>query len=122
MFAKNKPSRRIPLPENNWVELQYLSKGQKDEYRGAVAGVFKGALKEEQGGTVNRDMSQLPEDFILKTKQAEYHMVAQAIKAWSAESVSINAQAVAELDEEAYDLILAEITAMNELAKSEIKN
>lgn len=122
MFAKNKPTRRIPLPENNWVELQYLSKGQKDEYRSAVAGVFRGAMKEDQAGSVNKDMSQLPEDFILKTKQAEYHMLAQAIKAWSAEGITINAQTVAELDEDVYDIILAEVTQMNELSKQEQKN
>jgi hypothetical protein len=120
MFAKNKPKKRIDLPEGNWVELRYLSKGEKDMYRSAVAGVFKGAMK---NGSKPEDMSNLPDDFIQRTKSAEYQMISQAIVAWSAgEDIKPNAETVAELDEVCYDLILEAVNEMNDLSRQEEKN
>lgn len=121
MFAKNRPTKRIELPEGHWAELRQLSKGEKDAYRSGVSGVFKGALK-EKNGQKEQDFSNLPDDYFQKMQQAEYAMVAKAIVSWSAEGIEVTPQAVADLEESFYDPILEAVKDMNELTKTEVKN
>lgn len=123
MFAKNKPTKRVDLGEGNWVELQHLSKGQRDALQSATVNLVKDVQYVEKDGQRElKEGSNLPDDFLQKTNEIAYQRLTYAIKSWSAEGTAITAETVGELDEEAFDKILTAVNEMNELTKEEEKN
>ncbi|MDC3414265.1 hypothetical protein [Terrihalobacillus insolitus] len=119
MFAKNKPTKRIDLPENHWVELQHLSKGTKDVLKSSVTKIFNKFDSKMMDGKM--DDVEFSPDFVEKIQEIEYQKLAAAIRAWSAEE-EVTVENIKELDDEPYELILKEVNNMNELSEEEEKN
>jgi hypothetical protein len=122
MFAKNKPAKRIDLGENNWAELQYLSKGVKDSIQAEISSLFKVNLKNMN--TMNEaDLlpEEMPEGFIDKLQEIEYRKLEKAIKTWSAKE-EITVENIKELDDEPYEKISKAVNEMNGLSREEVKN
>jgi hypothetical protein len=122
LFAKNKPTKKIEF-EGGWVELQYLSKGVKDEIASRLASLYKGMDR----ATLERlkDTNDVPDtmvDAVSVVQEVEYYKLSHAIKAWSEADVPINTDTVKELDEEVFDKISAAVNEMNELSKQDKKN
>jgi hypothetical protein len=117
MFAKNKPTKRINFSDENWVEIQYLSKGQKNAFASKLAELFKG---QEFDGDGN-DNKRLPDVSVAKIHEVEYEKMVASIKAWSAEE-DITIENVQALDDSVYEEISNKIKEMNELSEEEEKN
>jgi hypothetical protein len=122
MFAKDRPVKRVDLPNNHWVELQSLSKGYKEAIKSDIADIFKGVEFELKNGQPEyKDGTKLPDGFIKKLGEINDRKLAAAIKAWSSEQ-PINPETVQGLEEEAYNIILSKVNEMNELSTGERKN
>ncbi|KXG42878.1 hypothetical protein [Tepidibacillus decaturensis] len=122
MFSKNKPTKRIDLPEGNWVELQYLSKGQKDILTSELAGMFKKMNIQILDKDIKMNNDDINENIVNKVNEVEYKKLSFAIKAWSANDVEINEDSIKDLDEEVYEKILDEVNKMNNLTEDDVKN
>lgn len=123
MFAKNKPVKRVDLDDGNWVELQCLSKGQKDAIKSDLADAFKGVEIENKDGTpLPKDGTTLPDGFLAKLHAANYRKLQYSIKAWSANEVPITLDNIKDLDDATFDAILQAVNDMNELSPAEEKN
>lgn len=121
LLAKNKPTKRVEF-EGGYVELQYLSKGVKDEISSRLAALYKGMDR----ATLEKlkDSNDLPDsmiDAVSVVQEVEYYKLSHAIKAWS-EEVPPDIENVKELDEEVFNEISAAVNEMNELGKTEEKN
>lgn len=119
MFAKNKPTKKIDLADNHWVELQYLSKGTKNELQSATTEIFNKFDKKMLDGEM--EDVQFSPDFIKKVQAIEYQKLTAAIRAWSAQE-PVSVEVVKELDDESYETILKEVDKMNGLSDEEEKN
>lgn len=119
MFSKNRPKKRVDLPDNHWVELQYLSKGTKDVLKGATAEIFNKVDSKMFEGDM-QDVEFSP-NFVQKIQEVEYQKLNCAIHAWSAD-VEVSIENIKELDDEVYELILGEVDKMNGLSEEEEKN
>ncbi|MEE6450533.1 hypothetical protein RAH41_08180 [Gottfriedia acidiceleris] len=118
LFAKNKPTKRVEF-EGGWVELQFLSKGVKDEIASRLA-----PLHSELKNIENATEEDVPEgvfDVLGQINQIEYYKVAHAIKAWSEEE-EITEENVKALDSEVFEKISKSINDMNELSQGDKKN
>lgn len=143
MFAKNKPTKKLEF-NGGWVELQFLSKGVKDEIASRLSSLFSGfdsetlkkidkARKQKQENTQNEqqnettvkeDNDDIPTEvagMVGKIQAVEYYKLTQAIKAWS-EDEAVTEDSIKELDDVVFDEISKEVDKMNELSKDEIKN
>lgn len=125
LFSKNKPTKRLEF-EGGWVELQYLSKGVKDEIANRLSSMFAGMDNETLkniGDFENKD--EIPTAMVSvvgKVQEAEYYKLAHAIKAWSETDVPVNMDTVKDLDDEVFEKISKAIDEMNELKQGERKN
>lgn len=122
LFAKNKPTKREEF-EGGWVELQYLSKGVKDEVVSRLASLYKGMDK----STLEKlkDSESVPDnmiDAVSKVQEVEYFKLSHAIKSWSEKDVEITFETVKELDEVVFNQISKAVNEMNELSQEETKN
>jgi hypothetical protein len=126
LFAKNKPTKTIYFDDakENFVVLQHLSKGAKDNYTGQLAELslsMKGVNKET---FENMDIDKLPDGMgtlVKKINELEYEKVAAAIKKWSA-AEDITVDSVKELDEDVFVEISKTVDEMNKLTELERKN
>lgn len=127
LFAKNKTTKKIPFGDDDWVVLQYLSKGQKDELKSQltelyaqIQGVDQDTLKKMEAG----DIDAVPESMrgiVREITKVEYFKLTQAIKSWSSED-EISEENIKALDEPVFDKLVLEVNAMNELSGEERKN
>jgi phosphoribosylformimino-5-aminoimidazole carboxamide ribonucleotide (ProFAR) isomerase len=122
LFAKNKPTKRIEL-EGGWVELQYLSKGVKDEVQNQIVQAFKDIDPKvlQQYEKTGEMPDSLPVEIVAKVNEASYIALAHAIKAWS-EKEEVTIESVKDLDEEVFNLLIEEVNKMNKLDIGEKKN
>lgn len=122
LFAKNRPTKRIDIGED-WVELQHLSKGVKDEISSRLASLYKGmdksTLEKLQTG---QDVPDTLIDAVSVVQEVEYYKLSHAIKAWSDQNTSITVESVKALDEGVFNNISEAVNEMNELNKEERKN
>lgn len=126
LFAKNKPTQKVEF-EGGFVELQFLSKGVKNEIQSRSAALNKGMdpktiEKLQKGETVDSELPDALFDVVGKVNAIEYYKLAHAIKSWSDSDVEINEENIKELDEPVFNQILAKVNEMNELSQKEIKN
>jgi hypothetical protein len=123
MFASDKPTKKLEF-EGGFVELQYLSKGEKDQISNQLSSMFAGVDEETLKKLDFKDKDNVPTAMIGvvgKVQEVEYYKLSKAIKAWSSEK-EITIETVKDLEEELFDKISDEITRMNELSKGETKN
>jgi hypothetical protein len=124
LFAKNRPTKRIELGTGDWVELQLLSKGIKDDLKSEVMALLKDFqidINASNGQLTPKSGLSISGEFLQKTKEVEYKQIVAAIAKWS-EDAEINVENIKALSDEAYDKILEEIAKMNELSEEERKN
>jgi hypothetical protein len=127
LFAKNKTGKKVTF-DGGWVELQYLSKGVKDDYKGQLAELYSqlsGLDKETIAKMEKGDLQAVPESMaglVAKINQLEYFKLSKAIKKWSETETPINEDTVKELDETVFDRLVKEVNEMNELTDGERKN
>jgi hypothetical protein len=121
MFAKNKPTKKIDLPDNHWVELQYLSKGVKDELKSSVTKIFNKFDPKLLDGKMDNPNIEFSPDFVQKIQDIEYLKLVKAIRNWSADEI-VNTENIKALDDTSYELILKAVNEMNELSEEEEKN
>lgn len=125
-MAKNKPTKKVSFGDNNedYVVLQYLSKGVKDSYNSQLAELSLSLKGVDTAALEKMDTSSLPESAITiigKINELEYYKLAHAIKSWSAEE-EISEESVKELAEEVFTQVVTEVNKMNELELTERKN
>lgn len=123
MFAKDKPTKRLDF-EGGWVELQFLSKGVKDQIASQLTEMFAGMSDDTIKKADFKNKDEIPASMIGvvgKVQEVEYFKLSSAIKSWSS-SESISLETVKELDDETFNLINAEVDKMNGLSKTEEKN
>jgi hypothetical protein len=126
LFAKNKPTKKMTFGDD-WVELQHLSKGAKDNYQ-AKQIVLVSKLKSIDEATMKKieagDISSIPENMeniATDIMSLKYEMVTSAIVKWSSlEEITENN--VKALDEAVFDEIENAISEMNTLNENERKN
>jgi hypothetical protein len=116
-FAEDKPTKRVELGDGHWVELQHLSKGQKNTFQSELASMFKGT--EYDANT--KDLKSIPENFVGKTQEIEYRKIVAAIRSWSA-GKEVSVETIKALSDEYYDRIAEEVEKMNDLPEKERKN
>jgi hypothetical protein len=122
LFAKNKPTQRVEF-EGGYVELQFLSKGEKDEIKSRTTALYKGVdIKKLQSAQSEEDIPQEMFDKIPGLLEIEYYKLAHAIKSWSDPETLISEETVREMDEEIFNLVSQKITKMNELTPLQEKN
>lgn len=126
LMAKNKPTKKIPFGENNedFVVLQYLSKGVKDSYTSQLAELSLSLKGVDATALEKMDVNSLPESMakvVGKINELNYYKLACAIKSWSAEE-EVSEEAVKDLDEEIFNKLIEEVDKMNELEFTERKN
>lgn len=123
LFAKNRPTKRIDLGNGDWVELQYLSKGIKDELKNEAAGVINDLKINANDGKLKGDGEiSISGDSFKKLKEVEIRQMVAAIAEWSETEAEINFENVKGLSDEPYEKILEAILEMNELKEEEVKN
>lgn len=123
MFAKDKPTKRIDF-EGGFVELQYLSKGVKDQIASELSSMFAGVDSESLKKLELDKKDEIPTAMIGvvgKVQEVEYLKLSKAIKSWSS-SEPITIETVKELDDETFNRITKEVNEMNGLSKTEEKN
>lgn len=124
LFSKQKPTKRIDIGEA-WVELQFLSKGVKDEISSRLSSMFEGVDSETLNKMNSENKDDIPTSMIgalSKVQEVEYYKLASAIKAWSDHNTLVSVEAVKELDEEVFNKISTAVNEMNELSKGDQKN
>lgn len=127
LFAKNKQTKKMHFGDNDWVVLQHLSKGQKDELKSQLTELYA-SIKDVDGATLLRmkagDVDAVPESMkgiVRQITKLEYFKLSQAIKSWSSED-EINEDNIKALDEPVFDELVAAVNVMNELSGEERKN
>jgi len=124
MFSKDKPTKKVEF-EGGWVELQYLSKGVKDEIASRLSSMFAGVDTSTLKKADLDKADEIPASMIgvvAKVNEVQYYAMSKAIKAWSAAEVAITEESVKELDDEVFNKIYVEVNNMNELNPAERKN
>jgi hypothetical protein len=128
LFAKNRPTERLNF-EGGFVELQYLSKGVKDEIKRRSSEALASDLDPEifkkiKSGEI-KDDAELPASAfgsVGKFMQIEYYKLARAIVKWSDGDTPITEETVKELDEEIFNQISKKVDDMNSLKQVQEKN
>jgi hypothetical protein len=126
LMAKNKPTKKISFGDNNedYVVLQYISKGVKDSYNSQLAELSLSLKGVDAAALEKMDVSSLPESMakvIGRISELEYYKLAHAIKSWSAEE-DVSEEAVKGLAEEVFNKLVQEVNKMNDLGETERKN
>ncbi|WP_141434383.1 hypothetical protein [Bacillus sp. 03113] len=124
LFAKNKPTKRINF-EGGWVELQYLSKGVKDEIASRLSSMFAGMDSQAIKRIETDNKEDVPTEMIGiigKVQEVAYYKLSQAIKDWSESDVDITIDSVKDMDDKVFDMISKEVDSMNSLSKTDEKN
>lgn len=123
MFAKDKPTKRIDF-EGGYVELQYLSKGVKNQIAAELSSMFAGMDSTSIKKSDFENKEEIPAAMIGvvgKVQEVEYLKISKAIRAWSSQD-PITIETVKELDDKVFDVIVQEVDKMNGLTKTEEKN
>lgn len=122
LFAKNRPTKRIDLGDGDWVELQHISKGVKDNLKSEVASLLKDfEVDIANGSYAPKNGLTITDEFLDKIKEIEYREMVASIRSWSADA-EITIENIKELSDEAYDKILEEMGKLNKLSDAERKN
>jgi hypothetical protein len=122
LFAKNKPTQRENF-EGGFVELQYLSKGVKDEIKARAASVYQGIdISKLQNAKSEADIPIEAFAKIPQLMEIEYYKLAHAIKSWSDSETPINEDTVKEMDEEIFNQVSKKVDEMNQLKPEQEKN
>lgn len=124
LFAKNKPTQRLDF-EGGFVELQYISKGVKDEIKRRTMEVY-GSIDNEELKALQKSQNddEIPVSLIGsagKILEIQYYKLAHAIRSWS-DNAEITEETVKELDEDIFDKISQKIDGMNALKQTDEKN
>lgn len=124
LFAKNKPTQRLDF-EGGFVELQYISKGVKDEIKRRTMEVY-GSIDNEELKALQKSQNddEIPVSLIGsagKILEIQYYKLAHAIRSWS-DNAEITEETVKELDEDIFDKISQKIDEMNALKQTDEKN
>lgn len=124
LFAKNKPTQRLDF-EGGFVELQYISKGVKDEIKRRTMEVY-GSIDNEELKALQKSQNddEIPVSLIGsagKILEIQYYKLAHAIRSWS-DNAEITEETVKELDEDIFDKISRKIDGMNALKQTDEKN
>lgn len=134
LFAKNKPTKKVTF-EGAWVELQYLSKGVKDELQNQLLTAVKGIdpqvldklekdSQKTEGAIISTkevNTSELPIELISSLNSMADYALSKAIVAWS-EKEEISLETVKELDGDTFDKLVEEVNKMNNLDLATVKN
>jgi hypothetical protein len=121
MFVDEMPTKKIPLDKDQWVEIQYLSKGFKNEITASLASVRK---KLNIDNEVEKDDNKTQFDkgeLYLKIKELEYKKMVAGIRSWSSNK-PIDLQSVKLFRGDVFDKVIKEIDQFNELSEEEVKN
>jgi hypothetical protein len=126
LMAKNKPTKKVAFGENNedYVILQFLSKGVKDSYNSQLTELSMSLKGVDKEALEKMDTSSLPDSLgtmVGKIQQLEYYKLAHAIKSWS-EVEEVSEETVKGLDEVIFNQLIQEVNKMNELDVTERKN
>lgn len=122
LFAKNKPTQRENF-EGGFVELQYLSKGVKDEIKARAASVYQGIdISKLQNAKSEADIPTEAFAKIPQLMEIEYYKLAHAIKSWSDSETPISEDTVKEMDEEIFNQVSKKVDEMNQLKPEQEKN
>lgn len=124
LFAKNKPTQRMEF-EGGFVEVQYLSKGVKDEIKRRTMEVY-GSIDNEELKAIQNSQSNddIPVSLIGsagKILEIQYYKLAHAIRSWS-DNAEITEETIKELDEDIFNEISEKIDEMNRLKQTDEKN
>lgn len=109
MFVDQMPTKRVDLSTGDWVEIQYLSKGFRDEEKAYFSSL-----------SVERDESNNIE-FLKKFKEAEYRRIIAGVRKWSSDR-EITEENLKMLSDLVFDEILEAIEKYNGLSDDEVKN
>jgi hypothetical protein len=126
LFAKNKPTERIDFG-NEYVELQFLSKGIKDQIQSQITSILKEVDPKSLSklSNISLESGELPEeipyDMVDKIQEIEYYKLSKAIVKWSAGD-EISIESIKELDEEVFEAIKHKVDEMSKLKEQERKN
>lgn len=121
LFAKSKGFEKVSFGDD-WVELQYLSKGIMDEVKRRTLAIF-GEIGIDKIKNA-KDDTDIPDEAVNSVgplMDIEYYKLSNAIVKWSAEA-EINEQTVKDLDEEVFNKIKENVDRMNKLKAEERKN
>jgi hypothetical protein len=122
LFAKNKPTQRVEF-EGGYIELQFLSKGVKDEIKSRTTALYKGVdIKKLQNAQSEEDIPVEMFDKIPGLLEIEYYKLAHAIKSWSDPETLITEDTVKEMDEDIFNQVSKKVDEMNQLKQAEEKN
>lgn len=111
MFVDQMPTKKVDINDTVWVEVQYLSKGYKDEEKAIISGI-RLDLKNEDGDK---------EKAMRKMKEIENKRVVAGLKSWNSDKL-INIENVKLLREDTFNKILEAIDDYNKLSVEEVKN
>lgn len=124
LFAKNKPTEKLPFGDD-YVELQYLSKGVLDEIKSrslqAFASAGPEAMKAMQSAKSDEDMPAELLSSVSGLMEIQHYKVSKAVVKWSSEE-PINEESVKALDEDVFVQISNKVDEMNKLSSLERKN
>lgn len=125
-MAKNKPTKTVYFGETkeDFVILQFLSKGVKDSYNSQLAELSLSLKGIDAAALEKMDVNSLPDSVatvVGKINELEYYKLAHAIKKWSEEE-EVSEETVKGLDEVIFNQLIQEINKMNELDVTERKN
>lgn len=112
MFVDQMPTKKVDITEEISVEVQYLSKGYKDEERAILAGINID-VKSEKGDDREKTYN--------KIKETDYKRVVAGLRSWSSDR-PINIENVKLLKPEIFDKILKAVDDYNMLNEEEVKN
>lgn len=127
LFAKNKPTQKVEF-EGGYVELQYLSKGVKDEISRRSTEINKDLPQEvvnKLRNNPNAEDKDIPVEIfgtVGKLMEIEYYKLSHAIRSWSDSDTPITEDSVKDMDDEIFDLVSKKVDEMNALKQSEQKN
>jgi hypothetical protein len=122
LFAKNKPTDKVEF-EGGYVELQFLSKGVKDQIKARAASVYQGIdIIKLQNAKSEADIPTEAFEKIPQLMEIEYYKLAHAIKSWSDSETPINEDTVKEMDEDVFNQVSKKVDEMNQLKPDQEKN
>lgn len=111
MFVDQMATKRIDLSTGDWIEIQYLSKGFRDEEKAYLSNIrveFK-----------NNKLNDV--DFLKRFKETEYKRVVEGIRSWSSDR-DLTVENLKLLKDSVFEEILEAIEEYNDLSEDEVKN
>jgi hypothetical protein len=121
MFVDEMPTKKIPLDNDKWVEIQYLSRGFKDELTAFLASVRKKLNKSDNEAEKQTNQEYDQGEVYSKLKELEYKKMVAGIRKWSSDK-PIDLESVKLFRGDVFDKVIKEIDQFNELSEEEVKN